>query len=317
MLDLLEVPSELQPAFPFPYPGHQRGPLLEEYMHRYLAERRAEIELPRPWTYVPVYWTSYAARRRRTRAWQMLGNPSDRRLRSFLARSLEDETRYFTFSQHDDGLRQRGRFASTAILEFSSGGCGDIPLPLLCDPHPRIERQRDIRASFLGLIDDSPVPYPCRDAMRAALAGHSEYVIRHAGNDWGATDATLLKDKSQAFVELMSRSVFALCPRGYGKTSFRMYEAMQLGCIPVYIYDEAWLPYTDVLDWNEFAVLVHVSEAASLHDLLSSKTEADIRRMRQRLAEVYPRYFTFEGTAQQVLRYVAARSAARSLAEAA
>ena len=55
---------------------------------------------------------------------------------------------------------------------------------------------------------------------------------------------------TRRFVELMSRSVFALCPRGYGRTSYRMYEALQLGCIPVYIHDEPWLPYADELDWR-------------------------------------------------------------------
>jgi len=33
-------------------------------------------------------------------------------------------------------------------------------------------------------------------------------------------------------------SKFALCPRGYGKTSFRIQEALQYGAIPVYISDE-------------------------------------------------------------------------------
>jgi hypothetical protein len=318
MLDFLDVPADLQPSFAFPYPGHQRGPMLEEYVHRYLVAHREKVGWSQAWTYVPIYWTSYAARRRGTKPWHVRGNPSDRRLRSFLARALRDGARYFTVSQHDDGLRQRGRFEPPQpILEFNSGGCGDIPLPLLCDPHPVVERNRDVRASFLGLIDDSPIPYPCRDAMRVALADHPEYLIRHAGNDWGSTDPALLARKTHQFVELMSRSVFALCPRGYGKTSFRMYEAMQLGCIPVYIYDEPWLPYTDVLDWSEFAVLVHLNDAGSLHDILSSKMEADIRRMRQRLREVCPTYFTFEGTARQVVRYIAARSERRDLSDAA
>src|SRR5262249_43395470 len=159
-----------RPPFPFPYPGHQRGPLIEEYAHSYLLQHAGEIETANDWTYVPVYWTSYAATRPRVKKWRRLfGHPWDRRLDALLRRSPRPGVNYFTVSQQDAGLIQKGRsIPPQPILEFSAGGCGDIPLPLLCDPHPFVERPRDIRASFMGLIKDSPVPYPCRDGMVAA-----------------------------------------------------------------------------------------------------------------------------------------------------
>ena len=36
----------------------------------------------------------------------------------------------------------------------------------------------------------------------------------------------------------MRDSLFSLCPRGYGPTSFRLYESIQLGSIPVYIAED-------------------------------------------------------------------------------
>ena len=38
--------------------------------------------------------------------------------------------------------------------------------------------------------------------------------------------------------ELVERSVFTLAPRGSGSGSFRMYEALQLGSIPIFIWGE-------------------------------------------------------------------------------
>ncbi|HZZ73503.1 MAG TPA: exostosin family protein [Pirellulales bacterium] len=329
MIHILEVPDEFRQPFPFPYPGHQRGPLAEEFVHRFLLEHAAQERLDRScgsrfrspsesdsaaaaadWVYVPVYWTSYSVLRPRIRGLRRLfGHPWDQRLRKFLRGALQPGVRYCTLSMHDNGLRQRGRFIPPVpILEFSCGGCGDIPLPLLCDPHPALNLPRDIRASFLGLIKDSPEPYPCREAMVAALAGKAEYRVEHVPNDWGSTDPNRLQKKTRMFVEALSRSVFALCPRGYGKTSFRMYEALQLGCIPVYIYDEPWLPYTDVLDWSEFAVLVPLAEASGLHEILSAHTAADIRRKQEAIRDLYPQYFTFPAMARQLLRYLSAPS---------
>lgn len=38
---------------------------------------------------------------------------------------------------------------------------------------------------------------------------------------------------------------FNLAPRGFGRASFRLAEIVQLGRIPVYLYDDyPWLPYT-------------------------------------------------------------------------
>src|SRR5690606_4276283 len=111
----------------------------------------------------------------------------------------------------------------------------------------------DLLASFVGVID-----YPSnnrtgvRSAMSDALMGRSGFHLWRGAGDVAGFEA------------VMSRTVFALCPRGYGKTSFRLYESMQMGCVPVYIYDDPWLPYTDILDWSELAVLCHVSELSRL-----------------------------------------------------
>jgi hypothetical protein len=186
-----------------------------------------------------------------------------------------------------------------------------VPIPLLCDPHPRVERRRDLRASFVGALSTATRHYAIRGATAAALAGRSEYLVRDVTPVWGARDERSLAAQQAEFVDVMCRSVFALCPRGYGKTSFRLYEAMQLGCIPVYIYDEPWLPYAEVLDWNEFCVLVHVSQVDRLHDVLASKADRDIARMRRRIDELWAEYFTLDGVMRQLPRYLNAAASGR------
>jgi hypothetical protein len=44
----------------------------------------------------------------------------------------------------------------------------------------------------------------------------------------------------------ISRSKFNLAPRGFGRTSYRLAEIIQIGRIPVYLYDDiSWLPYEE------------------------------------------------------------------------
>ena len=54
----------------------------------------------------------------------------------------------------------------------------------------------------------------------------------------------------------MQSSYFALCPRGYGVTSYRLYEAFEFGVVPVYISreDEYYLPFEDIVDWDKLCV---------------------------------------------------------------
>jgi len=49
---------------------------------------------------------------------------------------------------------------------------------------------------------------------------------------------------SPAWIEHVANSTFILTPRGFGRQSFRFSEIMQIGRVPLYIYDDyAWLPY--------------------------------------------------------------------------
>jgi len=90
--------------------------------------------------------------------------------------------------------------------------------------------------------------------------------------------------------------------RGRHKTSFRLYEAIQMGAIPVYIYDEPWLPYRDVLDWNSFSVLVHVDQVRELPEILYRHTPQEIADKQTRLRSLFADYFSFDGTCRQILR---------------
>lgn len=306
MLSIADVPRCLQPAFPFPYPGHQTGPMIEQYGHEHLLAHAPSWQLDEPWTYIPAYWTSYACvLSQRGRLGRHLHTS---RMRSFLNR-LDPGRRYFTISQHDDGLEQRGRYRPRVpIYEFSAGGCGEMPIPLLCDLHAPVARRRDLRASFVGALSTPNGSYPIRDAMARALAGRREYLVRDVAPIWGQKDERTLAAKTSDFIDVMCRSTFALCPRGYGKTSYRLYEAMQLGCIPVYLYDEPWLPYADALDWREFVVLVHERQVPYLHDILDSYTDRQIDAMRRRIADLMPHYFTMDAVMRHLPRYLNAAS---------
>ena len=111
-------------------------------------------------------------------------------------------------------------------------------------------------------------------------------------NDCVVIDTSIENEVNYNYVELMQRSIFALCPRGYGKTSFRICEALQLGAIPVYIHDgNPWLPFRDIINWNKFCITLHYNDLNGFHLALKSYTKEQIDSLKAEGKALYSRYY--------------------------
>ena len=105
------------------------------------------------------------------------------------------------------------------------------------------------------------------------------------------------------FYKITQESVFTLCPRGFGPTSFRMYEAMALGSIPIYIWHEkVWLPYTDEIDWNKAAIIIPIEQIDQLKTILQSLTPNQIREKQEYIKSIFNNYFTMKRTCYQIIK---------------
>ena len=64
---------------------------------------------------------------------------------------------------------------------------------------------------------------------------------------------------------MLTQSIFSLCPRGFGPTSFRLYESIQLGAIPIYVSDKFHLPYKNFIDWEKLCLLIDINEIENIN----------------------------------------------------
>jgi xylogalacturonan beta-1,3-xylosyltransferase len=111
----------------------------------------------------------------------------------------------------------------------------------------------------------------------------------------------VVEQDAARFVEWTLRSKFCLAPRGYGRSSFRFFEAMQLDTIPVYLWDDIeWLPYKDVLDYSTFSISISRRDLPQLYDRLRSISDDTYQKMKQELLRVR-RHFTLEGMAEYIV----------------
>ena len=95
------------------------------------------------------------------------------------------------------------------------------------------------------------------------------------------------------YKEILNKSIFTLAPRGYGYTSFRIYEAILAGSIPIYIWEnKKIIPFKEELNWNEFSVIIEEKDIMNLPNILKN---CNIEKMQKKIQEVRE-IFTFEGT---------------------
>ena len=74
-----------------------------------------------------------------------------------------------------------------------------------------------------------------------------------------------------AYAEAILDSQFVLCPAGYSPSSFRLFEAMEMGRVPVILSDE-WVPPPGPR-WDEFSVRVPECRAGEIAAILSKYSD--------------------------------------------
>jgi len=253
-IHILPVPAVLQPQRQrkiFPIPNMDYG--IEQDFLAYLKTSR-DVKLTGPkeadWHYLPVFWTRWAVN-------NGLGKRARRTLRKLVRRVIVNDRKTFTVCQHKDApFIPLGR--TVVFLASRKTGRG-IDVPLLSSPHrlPRRKPEKKYLASFVG----NPASHPVRKRMFRKLRGKKQFFLR-AGNRG-----------EKFFVHKTLQSYASLCPRGQGGSSFRFFESLQLGVVPVMIGDRDTRPFKKDINWKEVSFYVRTPEQAAAVLLKADKSK--------------------------------------------
>lgn len=99
------------------------------------------------------------------------------------------------------------------------------------------------------------------------------------------------EEHRRRFRDVLSRSRFVLCPRGRGTSSFRLYETLAAGRVPVIISDEWVAPRGP--DWEAFSLRIGERGTGSLIPLLEER-DAEWSAMSAEAAVAYSEFFSDE-----------------------
>lgn len=272
---LFEIFEEFRQEARYPtYPPYHEGLYLEEYFCKKIQEDKPKLTR----YFIPIHWTN------------CYNDGYSRPKLKYLLSRLNPQHLYFVVMTHDDAPRER---LPPQTISLSGGGlAGQVPIPLIGSGFKEIEkRERDIFCSFVGSNT-----HPLRVEVAKSVGEKEGFYYRMKG--W---EKSISQEDEIHFKEMMERSIFSLCPRGYGPTSFRMYEAIQAGSIPVYVYDKLWIPYEQSIDWEEFAVLIPPEKVPDIEQILRSISPEQQEFMRNKCLELYEEWFTIPGVYNRII----------------
>lgn len=259
--------------------------IFEDYFYDYFKNNNIQTKR----IYIPILWTNFYISRN-------YGNSDMSDIQNFL-NNLDRNEKYFTILQYDDGILQD--LKDLDIKVFCAGGGGQkkvpdknigYPIPLITRPNPKINlnKNRNILCSFMGAISGRHI---VRERMRNVLSNNSSFVLNE-------------KISYESFTDIMERSLFSLCPRGYGATSFRICESLQHGSIPIYLYDKDWTPWSDEFDFNKIGLKFHIDDVDQIYDVIKNKNKDEIDEYIKYGREIYHEYFDYEGCSKKIIKKI-------------
>jgi Exostosin family len=109
--------------------------------------------------------------------------------------------------------------------------------------------------------------------LRASPLVETNFVMR--SSFWGGALSSddsyrRMQEARHEYVQNMVDSDYVLCARGAGNFSYRLYETLNCGRIPVFVDTDCVLPLEDEIDWRGLCVWVEAGRVDTIADAVSS-----------------------------------------------
>lgn len=278
---ILPIDKKFKPERqPWKYPRHNKQFGVEEDFSEYLRNNPELItgdEIAADWHYLGPYWT-------RWHVGHDFAKTGLGELQQAVDKIMIDDKKTFTICQYDDGpvvnVGQTVQFLASRKTTYG------IDIPLLSSPHrlPFFTPSKKYVASFMGKAKTHSI----RQEMIDAIKNKEEFLL-YNGNKG-----------SRFFVKNTLRSYVSLCPRGYGGSSFRLFEAMQLGVVPFLIGDLDTRPFKKYIDWDKISL--YTNKPGEIQSILHSRIKEDLLEMGKEAKKIYQEKLAYQKWCQLVIQ---------------
>jgi len=298
------LPQKYRPLVPSCiYPAFRNGRLFEEYFFEFWQSIENN-KLKDKFYYIDIFWHNIKCGSPKVPVLKIAKEEQEKVVHDYCRIATSEGKIPFTICQWGDNIEIK---KPQNLIVFTMGSFMDFPLPLIVeDKSNRLLKTERISfkdkkylASFVG----TTMTHSCRTKIVNFFQKNNKFMFK-VKNRWSVNISTT---ESNNFIEITKDSKFGLAPRGYGPTSFRFFEIMQLGVIPVYIHtdnSDRCLPFLDepdTFDYSSFSIEIHIKDINKLETILESIDEKQYNEMLNNLNKVM-HHFSMQGTSNYILR---------------
>lgn len=155
-----------------------------------------------------------------------------------------------------------------------------------------------IRRKAIAILQDSPL-VTTNIIARSTFSGHAETA--------GASADRLRKE----FINNLRESDYGLDIRGDANASTRLYEMLSLGTVPVIVDTERNFPFSDVVDYASFSLIIDFHDLHLLPEKIAAfHAEIDnptYHAMQQRAREAFVAHFRVDAITRGIIRQLRAK----------
>ncbi len=146
--------------------------------------------------------------------------------------------------------------------------------------------------SFCGAITH-PIRKDCLDILTRHDKVITSLIVRDSF--WGGKihDADLRRE----YISNITNSDLVLCCRGAGNFSYRLYESLSLGRIPIIVDTDLPLPCSDVINWNSFIITSPANIIEGVGNFWKKTTPEEFKQLQLYARHIYKLYLSPSGFA--------------------
>jgi len=100
----------------------------------------------------------------------------------------------------------------------------------------------------------------------------------------------------QQYFDNMKDNCFIVCMRGAGNFSYRLYETMMMGRIPIIIDSKQSFPFENILNYNNFSIIIPHDKVTDseliINEWLSNKTTQDLIDIQHKNRDIWLNYMS-------------------------
>jgi hypothetical protein len=210
--------------------------------------------------------------------------------------------RYLTVLAADPDFRERPSDCFTLNYDFAASGI--LPGCYSGLPAERFDRRRHRATCYLHPLDErvecffgksveckylvsfrGAASHPVRDGIFSQASAWRELgPITRMARWFDHTD-----EEKETFFQEITESRFVICPRGLAPSSYRLFEVMQLGRVPIIISD-AWVP-PDGPAWPAFSIRLAESKLDLIPSLIKERLP-EAEEMGRRARREWEKWFS-------------------------